>query len=185
MQDKMIEEFTKDVKSQMSQKRYKHTISVEKTARLLAITYEIDEDLCIVAALGHDYTKEWDLSKNKEIIEKYFSDEDIVEIVPAWHSYTASVILGEKYGFDQRILNAIKYHTLGHIDMDDIAKVVYIADFIEPTRTKNNVKYFLNRVGKISLDELFFEVLDYNLENIRERGLIIPQQTIELYESLI
>jgi predicted HD superfamily hydrolase involved in NAD metabolism len=35
---------------------------------------------------------------------------------------------------DEAILDAIRWHTTGHPDMNQLAKIVYIADYIEPNR---------------------------------------------------
>ncbi|MGL5916458.1 MAG: bis(5'-nucleosyl)-tetraphosphatase (symmetrical) YqeK, partial [Culicoidibacterales bacterium] len=35
---------------------------------------------------------------------------------------------------DQVVIEAVRYHTTGHPQMDEIAKCIFIADYIEPNR---------------------------------------------------
>jgi HD superfamily phosphohydrolase YqeK len=36
---------------------------------------------------------------------------------------------------DEGVLNAVRYHTLGHESLDDAGRALYLADFLEPGRT--------------------------------------------------
>ena len=36
---------------------------------------------------------------------------------------------------DAGVLNAVRYHTLGHASLDDAGRALYLADFLEPGRT--------------------------------------------------
>lgn len=36
---------------------------------------------------------------------------------------------------DRGLLNAVRYHTIGHADLDDAGCALYLADFLEPGRT--------------------------------------------------
>ncbi|MFV0287941.1 MAG: bis(5'-nucleosyl)-tetraphosphatase (symmetrical) YqeK, partial [Mycoplasmatales bacterium] len=133
----------------LSTKRYNHVLSVVATAIKLGEIYQEDLQKLKIAALGHDITKEMKDLEAATLINKYFANEEVKNIKPAWHSYTGTIILREQFKItDRQILNAVKYHTLGHKDMDNIAKIIYIADFIEPTRTTPNLAYYQNLVFK-------------------------------------
>lgn len=178
------EKLETDLKKELSEKRYRHTLSVYEMATELSKVYKVDTYKCQIGALAHDITKE-NMNKNLEIMNKYYKHEEVMQIKPAWHGYVASIVLKEEYNIeDKEILNAVKYHTLGHENMGDVEKVVYIADFIEPTRKKNNVEYFHNLIGKISLNELMLEVVEYNIKYLKNKELLIPNQTKELYRKL-
>ncbi len=175
----------KEVKKNLSKKRYKHTISVAKTAKKLSKVYNINIKKSYIASLLHDFTKEYDLVKQENIINKHFKEEEVYDIKPAWHSYTASIIVEEKFNIlDKDILDAIKYHTLGHFKMNDIAKVVFIADYIEPKRKHIDIDYFKSLIGKISLDELLLIVLEQKINFLKSKNKYIPNQTLELEKTL-
>ncbi len=175
----------KNLKKNLSEKRYKHIISVAKTSKKLAKNYNVNIKKCYTAALLHDYTKEYSLNDQELIINTYFKNEEVYKIKPAWHSYTASIEVNKIFGIDDEdILKAIKYHTLGHKDMNDIAKVVFIADYIEPTRKHINKKYYNSLIKKISLDELLYIVLKEKIDFLNSNNKYIPNQTLELEKTL-
>ncbi len=175
----------KNLKKNLSKKRYKHTLSVAKTSKKLAKNYNVDIKKCYIAALLHDYTKEYNLKDQELIINTHFKNEEVYNIKPAWHSYTASIEVNKIFGIDDEdILNAIKYHTLGHKDMNDIAKVIFIADYIEPTRKHINKKYYHSLIGKITLDELLDIVLKEKVDFLTSNNKYIPKQTLDLLNDL-
>ncbi len=175
----------KNLKKNLSKKRYKHTLSVAKTSKKLAKNYNVDIKKCYIAALLHDYTKEYNLKDQELIINTHFKNEEVYNIKPAWHSYTASIEVNKIFGIDDEdILNAIKYHTLGHKDMNDIAKVIFIADYIEPTRKHINKKYYNSLIKKISLGELLDIVLKEKVDFLTSNNKYIPKQTLDLLNDL-
>ncbi len=175
----------KNLKKNLSKKRYKHTLSVAKTSKKLAKNYNVDIKKCYIAALLHDYTKEYNLKDQELIINTHFKNEEVYNIKPAWHSYTASIEVNKIFNInDEDILNAIKYHTLGHKDMNNISKIVFIADYIEPTRKHINKKYYNSLIKKISLDELLYIVLKENVDFLISNNKYIPKQTLDLLNNL-
>lgn len=65
------EKIKKDLKNNMSQSRYDHSLLVAQEAKLLARHYHIDEEKAYVAGLVHDIAKEFSEDDNKRWIEKY------------------------------------------------------------------------------------------------------------------
>ncbi len=175
----------KILKENLSTNRYNHIISVANTSKNLANIYNINIEKSYTAALLHDFTKEYPLDKQKDIMDKYFKDTEAYNIIPAWHSYTASIVVKEDFDIhDEDILNAIKYHTLGNKNMNDIAKIVFISDYIEPLRKYIDTKYYDSLIGKITLDELLLDVLTKKITYLKNKNNYIPKQTLELEEEL-
>ena len=50
------------------------------------------------------------------------------------HAKTGAALARDVFGVDDEIYNAILWHTTGKPDMTVLEKVIYLADFIEPTR---------------------------------------------------
>ena len=74
--------------------------------------------------------------------------------------------------------NAIEYHTLGHVNMDKLAKIVYIADKIEDNRKGKDLKY-LNELAQKDLDKTMLYLLDTTIViNIKRHKLIHPQSIL-------
>lgn len=182
----LIQKIKKDLQKNLSEKRYKHTISVAETAFYLAEKYKHNKEDAYLAGLLHDYTKEYSNEENLKIIKKEFPGEEIVSIPKAWHGYTASVVVVGKYQINNlKILNAIKYHTLGHFEMDEFAKLIYIADYIEPLRPNIDFVQYDKLISQNSLKELFKKIFLENYEHLKKKSVIIPQQTQEIYQNML
>ncbi len=187
MNDNIIKTLKKYLKNNLSHKRYEHTLSVYETAIKLANFYNVNSNKVKVAALGHDITKEVNFKEQEDIILKFYKGEEIIKVPPAWHSYTGVITLKDKFNInDIQILNAVKYHTLGHKDMDEIAKIIYVADFIEPTRKLLNLKYYQDLVYKqnYELDKVVYIILNDNLNYLKSQNNFIPKQSLEILHLL-
>lgn len=126
------EKIKKDLKNNMSQSRYDHSLLVAQEAKLLARHYHIDEEKAYVAGLVHDIAKEFSEDDNKRWIEKYHLSQEwlLPENKKIIHAEVGSYVVKEWYAFDEAICNAVKYHTIGDPSMQLLAKIVFIADKI-------------------------------------------------------
>lgn len=131
------EQILSDLK--LSDKRLQHTLGVAKCARELAQRHypNLSPDKMEIAALLHDYTKEYTLDEQKELCEKYhiYIAPDEALSPKLYHAKTAAAIAKYVYGVDKEIESAIYYHTTGRAGMTDAEAVLYFADYIEENRT--------------------------------------------------
>ena len=74
-------------------------------------------------------------------------------------------------------------HTFGAPDMGNLAKILYVADKIEPGRPQVTEEY-LDRLSNLSLDELVIFVLKENIEYLETRGKKISPATRKLLSAL-
>ena len=134
-----IDFLRRKIGERLSEKRYRHTLGVEKTAVFIGekcLPNKLDE--LRVAALLHDVSKEYSEAEQFEIIKKHnvpITDEDIAS--PAlWHSITAPyVVLRDFSEFaDRDVLSAVANHTVGSPDMSVFDEIIMLADYIEPGR---------------------------------------------------
>lgn len=173
------------LRNNLSKNRYKHTLSVNKTAKMLARKYKVNVKKVSYASLLHDMSKEMNLYEQEKIINNYFKNEDVVKIKSAWHSYTASILSKDIFNIkDESILNAIKYHTLAHPNMDNVAKIVYIADFIEPLRNNIDTEFYFNLIPNFTLDELCLKITVDNINYLKKNNKFIPKQTLDFISKL-
>ena len=114
-------------------KRFAHSVSVAKTAVMLAHVHHLDEKKAWKAGILHDVTKSMSDEEAEKIIKR--DKPEWLSISPkVWHSYTACVWIKNHLGpLDDDILKAIEHHTLGD-GKTDLDRILYIADKIEPTR---------------------------------------------------
>ena len=126
------------VKAELSEKRYKHTISVVGEAKRLAdlnqMTVE-DTRRVMLAAIFHDAAKELSDDQMTRLIEKYQLDKKYLGNSNLAHGKLASKMIVDLFGIeDKDIINGISFHTTGRENMSQVEKVVFIADAIEPLR---------------------------------------------------
>lgn len=57
---------------------------------------------------------------------------------PVLHGPAAAELLAREGVDDVSLLQAVRYHTLGHPDLDDAGRALYAADFLEPGRNLRN-----------------------------------------------
>ena len=155
-----VEQIKTFLEKNLTNFRYLHSLMVAEIARELALVYHVDEGKAYLAGLIHDIAKEFNEKKNKNFILKYGLSEKLLydcykELV---HADIGALIAKEKFGFDEDICNAIKYHTIGNIYMDTFAKIIFIADKIGRKKLNSNllkVKEFAY-YGKLDQALLFF-----------------------------
>ena len=127
--------FTPKLKQYLSDYRFKHSLSVAKTAYQIAMANKVSHiDKIVIACLLHDTAKELKMERTVEIMEKYYP-EYIGYHKAMYHQFVGEYIVREEFGInDEEILDAIKYHTTGKSEMTTTGIIVYAADKIEPTR---------------------------------------------------
>lgn len=162
-------------------RRFEHTLGVEKEITELAKIYGCDVKTASVAALLHDVTKnmpdEWHLSYLKE--HGIPSDG----LSPAlYHSATGSIFAKEEFGIhNPGILSAIRFHTTAKPDMTLLEKLLYVADFTEPTRNYSDVEHY-RRLAREDIDEAVAQGLEWNIKNLESRGLSVASPTLDAAE---
>ena len=131
------EELYEKVKSELSEKRFKHTLGVIDRAIEYAKVYNVDENTVKYAAILHDMAKEYSVEKSYEIFKKYGYEPDNVErgnnnLI---HGKVAGLIAKHEYGLSDEIADAISYHTTGRENMSMLEKIIYLADATEARKS--------------------------------------------------
>ena len=134
---KYIEEnnlyYIKEIRAHLSKNRFEHSLSVANLSYQIAKKNKLDNpEKYYVAGILHDIGKEE--ANAKEIMENEFDDfMDLPKF--AYHQFVGAYLATAEFGImDKSIINAIKFHATGNENMDILAKVIYAADKIEPTR---------------------------------------------------
>ncbi len=133
-----IDEITNYLKSNLTEKRFAHTMGVAETAKSLAAMWGADSSLAFLAGLVHDCAKElpYDVTVEKLTDNGYIFDGTEKEFSMLLHAPCGAVTARELFDIeDIDVLNAVRYHTVGRPGMTLLEKIIYVADFIEPTRS--------------------------------------------------
>lgn len=170
----------------MKPKRISHTIGCEAEAVKLANRWGADENEAREAAILHDITKHLDLGEQLQLCKKYDIITDSVEKaeVKLLHAKTGAAIGGAVFGASKAVTDAILWHTTGKADMSLLDKIIYIADYIEPTREFDGVD-ILRNLAYSDLDSAVAKGLSMSIEDMMGRGITPHPRTKEAMDWLL
>ena len=170
----VISEITKKLPYYLTEKRLSHTISVEKEALCIAnMLFEyigIDKKYLTdisAAALLHDITKKLSLEEHLSICERFGIETDYISACSCnlLHSKTAAYLSQSEFKINDIVFSAIYNHTTGKENMNVFDKIIFLADYIEPTRT--------HEVCKIAREAFYKELdSDENPINVLDRAVL-------------
>lgn len=153
-------------------KRIPHVRGCEQAAAELARYWGEDEGDAAEAAILHDITKKLDLSEQLMLAEKYGIIFDKIQLVniKLTHAITGAALARDVFGISDRVYEAIRWHTTGKPDMSLLEKIIYMADYIEPTRDFDGVET-LRRLAYENLDSAMLLGLQMSLDDLRQGGI--------------
>ena len=177
------------LKQNLSEERYLHTLGVAETAVELARMFNLSEEKAYLAGLLHDCAKGFSNEKLLQIITENLSIDECEMINPKTYHAPVGAFVAEKEfcATDEEILSAIRWHTIGKVEMSDFEKVIFVADKIE---NKTRPSSMINRIRpKLSLenglDEALLECYKITINSLTDRNLKICISTIEIYNELL
>lgn len=180
-----IKKIRKAMKKCQDSKRYIHTLGVAYTATALAMRYDEDIRKAETAGLLHDCAKCMNNEKKISICEKYnISITDIERRNPfLLHAKVGSFIAMNTYRIhDQDIINAILNHTTGRPGMSLLEKIIYIADYIEPSRKQAPNLSEIRKLAFIDLDKALLRIFEDKLLYLKEGGGEVDPMTQKTYD---
>ncbi len=175
----------------ISERRLKHTLGVAEAAKELAKTHfpELDQNQVEIAAIMHDYTKEYPLERHLELFSLFgieVSEEDIINY-KLLHGKSASLIARHGFNLNEDICSAVYWHTTGRPDMTPFETVIYLGDYIEEFRDdpgciqlREFYKKSLVKDGKhIALLKTLVKSFDTTIKHLISSEKTIDENTIK------
>ena len=171
--------------SYLKNQRIPHVLGTEQEAIRLAEHYGADVHKARVAALLHDCTKKLGMEDQMALCSRYQIALDQLEqnALKLLHAKTGAAIARDVFGVDDEIYTAIYWHTTGHAHMTQMEKILYLADYIEPTRDFPGVDQ-LRKVCYESLDAGMIMGLSMTVEDMKERGNPVHSATLAALKDL-
>lgn len=187
------DEIEQILKRELSKERYLHTLGVRDCAVELAKRYNLDVKKAELAGLLHDCAKCKTNDELKEIIDKFLDDVDKNELknYKTLHAPVGAYYAKEKFNIeDNEILSAIRWHTLGRVNMTTFEKIIFLADKIEKnTRDLNYrneiIKILDDNEGEKGLNLALLRCFIETVKSLAERRLYICKTTIDVYNWLL
>ena len=175
-----IVEIQNQLRKKQSERRFVHTLGVQYTSTCLAMRYGADIKKAELAGLLHDCAKHMTADKLLKVCRKHE-----VEITPAeekspllLHAKVGAILAAEKYYItDEEILSAIRWHTTGKPAMTLLEKIVFTADYIEPSRNQAPNLDKLRRSSFKNIDETVYLILKQTLSFLKKKKQPIDEHT--------
>ena len=87
---------------------------------------------------------------------------------------------------DRGVLDAVRYHTVGYARWDDVGRMLYLADFLEPGRA-----FAVDERHRLALrvpqerDAVLREVARRRIEWVVRSGWPLAQETVDFWNALV
>ena len=164
----------------LSSERIAHTAGCEHEAVQLAKLWGEDPEKAAVAGILHDSTKNLRYDEQLILCDKYgiILDNAQKENPKLLHAITGAALAKDMFGVSEEISQAIRWHTTGKPDMTTLEKIIYLADYIEPTRNFDGVEQ-LRELAYEDLDKALALGLEMSLEELRRQNVEPHRDTVE------
>ena len=171
--------------SMIRAKRIAHVRGTEQEAVKLARRWGANEQHARRAAILHDCTKYLELEEQLAICRQYGIPLDALEekAVKLLHSKTGAALARHVFGEPEEEYEAIFWHTTGKADMSLLEKILYIADYMEPTRDFDGVER-LRQLAYTDLDAAVLLGTEMSVEELAERGVPVHPNTLAARDFL-
>ena len=152
--------------------RVPHVAGCEHEAVKLAERWGEDPGDAAEAGILHDITKKLTMPEQLKLAEKYGIVFDALELlnIKLTHAITGAALSRDLFGVTDRVYDAIRWHTTGRPDMTLLEKIIYLADYIEPTRDFDGVEP-LRALAYEDIDAAMALGLEMSLEELRAGGI--------------
>ena len=190
----------KEIVNFVGEKRLPHVLGTEKECLELAGIFgmsDADREKLAFAALLHDITKSFSPEEHEQFAENRHiclpaANTDSPKTL---HAVTGAYMAEELFpdDADETVFSAIRWHTTGKAGMTLTEKLMYLADFIEPTRTFPDCVrlrgYFYSRIGENDknavLDSTLILSFDMTVTELISSGQPIHPDTVAARNYLI
>ena len=169
--------------AQANPRRAAHTKGTEEAAIALAARWGVDVAQAREAAILHDITKGLNRDAQLRLCEKYGMMPDDVEREnpKLLHAMTGAAVARAAYGVCDAVFDAILCHTTGRAEMTPLDKVLYMADYIEPSRDFDELPA-LRELAYTDLEAAVRYGLELTDRELREKGVTQHPRSVEAME---
>ena len=180
-----LEDLRRVALSMVAYSRVPHVLGTEETAAKLARRWGADEEEARRAALLHDCTKKESREQQLALCRQYQIDVEKPEKLETklFHAITGAAVAEHVFGLSPAAVSAIRWHTTGKADMTLLEKILYLADYIEPTRDFCDLTE-LRRLAYEDLDRAMLLGFTMAVEDLREKGMVVHPDSVRARDYL-
>ena len=155
----------------------------------LAAMHEVDKELVDLAAMAHDPARAMPgddlLAEARRLKIPTLPLEEQTPVL--LHGPIATQWLEDTLDIhDREVIEAVRWHTTGRTGMGRVAKLVYLADKLEPEKVRQDpgLEASLSLV-RDSLDKALLTVLDHQIASFVTQGYLIHPACVEMRNELL
>ncbi|MDR2966127.1 MAG: nicotinate (nicotinamide) nucleotide adenylyltransferase [Treponema sp.] len=145
----------------------------------------IDPMDAYLAGIAHDLAKQLDPKEMIKLVKNEGKSMTAVEKgkPSLLHGRAAAVLLRDRFSIHNKdILEAVALHTSGSENMGTLAKIIYIADKLEVSRSSVNGLRKMCREAE--LDDILYAVLKKTVSKLQSRELDLSEETLKLLAKM-
>lgn len=149
-----------------------HVLGVAHTAAALAFRHGADPARAACAAWLHDISKSMPPAEiEADLIRRGAAIDDDDRAHPAtWHGpHAAALARGELALEDEELACAVALHSTADEGMSQLAKILFLADALEPGREHEGIRE-LRALARKDLDEAFRRTLERKCRAVQDKG---------------
>lgn len=166
---------------------FEHLERTAQFARELAGHHGVDPDKAEAAGLLHDYVR----SLSREEIDRAISDIGFPNLNfgdmpdPVVHGPAGALLVERELGIaDKQILEAIRLHSTADVEMGDLAKIIFLADYAEEGRGFPGIEADRERCYG-DLDKAVLHVLSRKITHLVDAKKPIDQRAWRAYNAFV
>lgn len=166
-----------------------HTFRTAALARELASLHGVDPDRAELAGLLHDVGDQYSDKQLLSLAERYGIPLDLTEarIPRLLHAAVGAEVLRREWAItDDELLDAIDVHVTGSAIMSPLAKVLFLADKLEPDRDR----YYggldpIRALARTDLDAAVLKLYAWRVSDLVDDGRPVDDRLIRARNALI
>lgn len=175
------------LKANLNEERYEHSLGTADCAKKLAERFGLDKDKAYFTGLIHDCAKCMPKDETLAILKTLTLEDGELCNPKTHHAPVGAYVAKKEFGVeDAEILSAIRWHTLGKVDMTTFEKIIFLADKIEErTRPREHYAPIIKALDEGGLDKALLICYENTIKSLVDRKLRICLATINIYNSLL
>jgi predicted HD superfamily hydrolase involved in NAD metabolism len=167
----------------------RHSDTVKSIAENLANVHNADADLAVMAAKGHDIARliaPHDLLKHACEYKIPLTDVDRQIPMLLHGPVGAEMLLSQFPTLPDSVYRAIYWHTTFNADLDDIGKIVFLADKLDPQKsTRYPYQRLLQDLSEKNLNRAVKEFLNREIISLVNQSKLVHPRMLEARNMII
>ena len=177
------------LRSEVSPETLAHGERTAELARTLAVTHGVDADRAELGALLHDVADHYSDTLLLVLAERFGIPVSLTEarVPKLLHAPVGAEILRREWGItDEELLDAIRDHISGSPMMTTLAKVLFVADKLEPGRDRHyHVLDPVRQLAMVDLDAAVLKLYAWRMTELVSSGRPVDERLVQARNVLM